>query len=126
MKLMHAHSAGEVGQPISTPAEVYQFRRWRDAHAPGGYFGEPGWDILLRLSIAREQATAMTPAQVRDEIAVPDGAFALVLDRLVDDGMIALVPGGEGAPHIELTDRAIQFIDSVFNFLRPAASPATA
>jgi hypothetical protein len=123
---MHALGAGEVGQPISTPAEVYQFRRWRDAHAPGGYFGEPGWDILLRLWIAREQAALVTAEQVRGEIAVPEGAFALVLDRLIGDGMIVLAGEGDGPARIELTDRAAQFIESVFNFLRPGAAAVPA
>lgn len=132
MKLMQALGAGEVGQPISTPAEVYQFRRWRDAHAPGSYFGEPGWDILLRAWIAREQFTSITAEDLRLEIAVPESAFALVMERMVADGMIVLAENPSGAHRVELTERGGTFIQSVFHFMlrahqapTPDAAPAS-
>jgi DNA-binding MarR family transcriptional regulator len=68
---------------------LYALRRRRDAATPiRGLFGEPGWDILLDLFIARERGMDLQVSSVCIEAGVPSTTILRWISRLERDGLV--------------------------------------
>lgn len=98
-----------------TPRSIYELRRWRDANATGDHFGEPAWDMLLQLAIARDEDRTIAPSELGAASAATEAARATVIARLVADGLIA---GPDNADGYRLSDTGTAFIDTVFDPIR--------
>lgn len=68
---------------------LYQLRRRRDyAMAIKGLFGEPAWDILLDLFIARAERVDLQVSSVCIEASVPSTTILRWIARLEREGLI--------------------------------------
>lgn len=68
---------------------LYGARRRRDAACPiKGLFGEPGWDILLDLFIAREKRTPLQVSSVCAGASISSTTILRWIARLEREGLI--------------------------------------
>ena len=84
---------------------LYEERRERDRCFPPGLFGEPGWDLILALFVARHEGRSLT---VRDACAAahaPKTTGRRVLARLEEAGLIEVrrAEGARKGLRVELT-----------------------
>lgn len=88
---------------------LYAERRRRDALFPDGLFGEPAWDLLLAMFIAREKGQAMILCKAYKSACVSDTTGRRLLDRMEEDGLITRrrAPRSRKMRVVELTDKAI-------------------
>ena len=98
---------GTAPRPHVSARALYDMRRWRDANAPGDYFGEPAWDLLLELQIAREKGAGTRREALIGGVGDPDGRRA-ALERLIADGLVEAEPDGDG---FVLAARGEEFMD---------------
>lgn len=96
-----------------TARRVYELRRWRDANTPHQYFGEPAWDMLLELWIAREEGRSL-PATGLAAGIVSDAVRQDLLSRLEADGIIFRVKHAHNAEHYELDVAGINLLGRIF------------
>jgi hypothetical protein len=108
---------GEAGNnpPYVAARRIYEFRRWRDAHCPGPYFGEPAWDMLLQLFIG-EQADGDRDAARNPLILFPN-LWKRDIATLVHDDIIRAVndtgsPSGWG---FQLAPKGRDFMERIFH-----------
>jgi len=87
----------------------YAERRRRDALFPDGLFGEPAWDLLLALFIARDKSQAIILCKAYQAAGVTDTTGRRLLDRLEDEGLITRrrAPRSRKMRIVELTDLAV-------------------
>ncbi|WP_225204587.1 winged helix DNA-binding protein [Novosphingobium huizhouense] len=68
---------------------LYDLRRRRDAANPvKGLFGEPGWDILLDLYLARHRNEDLQVSSVCIEAGVPSTTILRWIARLEREGLV--------------------------------------
>lgn len=68
---------------------LYSMRRRRDDACPiKGLFGEPAWDIMLDLFIAREMRTPLQVSSVCAGANIPSTTILRWIARLEREGMI--------------------------------------
>jgi DNA-binding MarR family transcriptional regulator len=85
-----------AGTTLAAMAErLYQERRRRDDYFPSGLFGEPAWDLILALFIAREEGRRLTIAEAYEAAAVKPAAGRRLIARLERTGMVARSSGQE-------------------------------
>jgi hypothetical protein len=117
--MMHQTNSPDDRAPLD-PAEeqavarawaerLYAERRRRDALFPDALFGEPAWDLLLAMFIAREKGQAMILCKAYKAARVSDTSGRRLLDRMEEDGLITRrrAPRSRKMRVVELTDRAI-------------------
>ncbi|MCH7628884.1 MULTISPECIES: winged helix DNA-binding protein [Novosphingobium] len=76
-------------EPYRVARALYDLRRRRDAaNGVKGLFGEPGWDILLDLYIARHRGTELQVSSVCIEAGVPSTTILRWIARLERDGLV--------------------------------------
>jgi len=84
------------GTTLAAMAErLYQERRRRDDYFPSGLFGEPAWDLILALFIAREEGRRLTIAEAYEAATVKPAAGRRLIARLERTGMVARTSGQE-------------------------------
>ena len=88
----------------------YTERRRRDALFPDGLFGEPAWDLLLAMFVAREKNQAMILCKAYRAAGVTDTTGRRLLDRMEADGLITRrrAPRSRKMRIVELTELAVE------------------
>lgn len=88
---------------------LYAERRRRDALFPDALFGEPAWDLLLAMFIARDKGQAMILCRAYRAACVSDTTGRRLLDRMEEDGLITRrrAPRSRKMRVVELTDKAV-------------------
>lgn len=102
------------GQPERSHAQaraerLYAERRRRDDLFPPGLFGEPAWDLLLALFIAREKGQPIILSAAYRAGRVSDTTGRRLLDQLEREGMISRrrAPRSRKTRLVELTEDAV-------------------
>jgi hypothetical protein len=98
-----------TGTSLAAMAErLYLERRRRDDYFPRGLFGEPAWDLILALFIAREEGRRLSIAEAYEAAAVKPAAGRRLLTRLEGTGMLARSSGQEDRRkrYVQLTPNA--------------------
>jgi hypothetical protein len=82
-----------AGLSLSAVAErLYSQRRERDRHFPPRLFGEPAWDLLLALFVAREEGRTMSLAEAYQAAVVTPPAGRRLITKLEAEGWIVRCP----------------------------------
>jgi len=89
---------------------LYAERRRRDAMFPDGLFGEPAWDLLLAMLIARDRNQAMILCKAYKAAGVTDTTGRRLLDRMEEEGLITRrrAPRSRKMRIVELTELAVE------------------
>jgi hypothetical protein len=89
---------------------LYAERRRRDDLFPEGIFGEPAWDLMLAMFIAREKGQAMILCKAYKAAGVSDTTGRRLLDRMEEEGLITRrrAPRSRKMRIVELTDMAAE------------------
>lgn len=105
-----AEHGGECATARARAERLYAERRRRDALFPDGLFGEPAWDLLLAMLIARDRNQAMILCKAYKAAGVTDTTGRRLLDRMEADGLITRrrAPRSRKMRIVELTDLAIE------------------
>lgn len=101
---------------------LYEARRRRDAASPiKSLFGEPGWDILLDLFIARKTRTALQVSSVCAGAGLPSTTVLRWIARLEREGLIVRVADQEDARrrYVSLTTRGLRLTTSLLDAVGP-------
>jgi len=118
------------GDALALARFVYVLRRIRDVRFGGDHFGEPAWDILLNLFIARMEGNEATVSSVGTAACVPPTTALRCITALVDDGLILRTPDAHDARRVMLTlsdtgcDRMAQVLGAMENGVGDPPSPA--
>lgn len=112
----HAAGAGEAegGSGLSHAAaraeRLYAERRRRDTLFPPDLFGEPAWDLLLALFIARDKGKSVILCAAYRKAGVSDTTGRRVLDRLEREGLInrRRAPRSRKTRLVELTQEGVE------------------
>lgn len=100
-------SRGVAGISLRAVAErLYSDRRKRDEHFPPGLFGEPAWDLLLALFIAREDGRELSLAEAFEAAGTDGQAGPDVIGKLESNDLVAR--GGPDGRTVRLTERAVE------------------
>jgi DNA-binding MarR family transcriptional regulator len=104
-----ADPADERARARAWAERLYAERRRRDALFPDGLFGEPAWDLLLALLIARDKGQAMILCKAYQAAGVSDTTGRRLLDRMEEEGLISRrrAPRSRKMRIVELTDLAV-------------------
>lgn len=104
-----AHGADERARAHAWAERLFAERRRRDALFPDELFGEPAWDLLLAMFIAREKSQAMILCKAYKAAGVSDTTGRRLLDRMEEDGLITRrrAPRSRKMRIVELTDLAV-------------------
>ncbi len=89
---------------------LYGARRRRDEASPiKGLFGEPAWDILLDLLIAREMRTPLQVSSVCAGAGIPSTTILRWIARLENEGLIVREADREDARrrYVSLTQQGL-------------------
>ena len=92
---------------VQAARRLYRLRRKRDAALPG-YFGDPAWDILLDLMIARADSRPRSISCLCVASSVSSSAALRWITRLLDDGLIYKTQDPEDGrrTYVELSPQA--------------------
>lgn len=102
-----SNSPGDAGISLRAVAERLQSdRRARGEHLPPGLFGEPAWDLLLALFIAREDGGELSLAEACEAAGADAQAGPEAIGRLESEGLVAR--GGPEGGRVRLTERAVE------------------
>jgi len=111
--------SGDAGEPEGQSApshararaeRLYAERRRRDTLFPPGLFGEPAWDLLLALFIARDKGKSVILCAAYRKAGVSDTTGRRVLDRLEREGLInrRRAPRSRKTRLVELTQEGVE------------------
>jgi DNA-binding MarR family transcriptional regulator len=105
-----ADSEDEPGLARAWADRLYAERRRRDALFPDGLFGEPAWDLMLALFMAREKGQRMILCKAYRAAGVTDTTGRRLLDRMEEEGLITRrrAPRSRKMRVVELTDAAAE------------------
>lgn len=95
---------------------LYELRRRRDAANPiKGLFGEPGWDILLDLYLARHRNEELQVSSVCIEAGVPSTTILRWIARLEREGLVyrATDRGDARRRYVRLTHEGFELMQRV-------------
>ena len=100
----------ERAQARAWAERLFDERRRRDALFPDGLLGEPAWDLMLAMFIAREKGQAMILCKAYKAAGVSDTTGRRLLDRMEEEGLITRrrAPRSRKMRIVELTDSAIE------------------
>jgi len=89
---------------------LYSERRRRDERFPPGLFGEPAWDLLLALFIAREEGRDLTLPKAYSAAKVDPRDGPALVDRLAAAGMVqrSRARSDQRRNAVVLTDHALE------------------
>jgi DNA-binding MarR family transcriptional regulator len=96
----------EAGQTLRAVAErLYAERRRREEYFPPALFGEPAWDLLLALFIAREDGRNVSLSEAYDAAKVEPGQGPTLIEKLIAAGLVTRSHNRRNA--VLLTDRGM-------------------
>jgi MarR family transcriptional regulator, temperature-dependent positive regulator of motility len=101
---------------------LYEARRRRDAAASiKGLFGEPGWDILLDLFIARKTRTTLQVSSVCAGAGVPSTTILRWIARLEHEGLISRTADQDDARRrfVSLTSKGLKLTTELLEAIGP-------
>lgn len=79
----------EAGQTLRAMAErLYAERRKRDEYFPPSLFGEPAWDLLLTLFIARDDGRAVPITEAFEAARVDARQGPTLIEKLIASGLV--------------------------------------
>jgi DNA-binding MarR family transcriptional regulator len=85
-----------AGTTLAAMAErLYLERKRRADYFPAALFGEPVWDLMLALFVAREEGRRLSIAQAYEAAAVKPAAGRRLLVRMERAGLVARSGGQE-------------------------------
>lgn len=89
---------------------LYAERRRRDGLFPDNIFGEPAWDLMLAMFLAREKGQPMILCRAYKAAGVSDTTGRRLLDRMEEEGLITRrrAPRSRKMRIVELTDMAAE------------------
>lgn len=98
------------GTPRAMAERLLLERRKRDALFPADLFGEPAWDLLLALFIARDEDRSMTVAEAYGAAGVAPAAGRTLLAKLEESRLITRCSRSRrrNADLINLTDEGAE------------------
>jgi len=106
-----------TADPSSAPLverarEIYRRRRYRERFFCSQLFGEPVWDGLLDLYIARQERRDISVSSACIATSVPTTTALRHLGYMVDAGLVmrAPHPSDQRCSLIELTDEAVRLM----------------
>jgi len=102
--------------------QLYEARRRRDAAASiKSLFGEPGWDILLDLFIARKTRTALQVSSVCAGAGVPSTTILRWIARLEREGLLVRMADQDDARrrYVSLTSKGLKLTTSLLEAIGP-------
>ena len=89
--------------------DLYIQRRKRDEHFPPGLFGEPAWDLILALFVAREDGRTLSLAEAYEAAQVKPTAGRTLIRRMEDEGLLVRTRPERGrAQQVKLTSGAVE------------------
>ena len=89
MLLSDPHSP-EAGQTLRAVAErLLAERRKRDEYFPAALFGEPAWDLLLALFVARDDGRAVSLSEAYQAARVDARHGPTLIEKLIASGLVA-------------------------------------
>jgi DNA-binding MarR family transcriptional regulator len=105
-----ADSEDERSRARAWADRLYAERRRRDALFPDGLLGEPAWDLMLALFMAREKGQPMILCKAYRAAGVTDTTGRRLLDRMEEEGLITRrrAPRSRKMRVVELTDDAAE------------------
>jgi DNA-binding MarR family transcriptional regulator len=105
-----ADSEDERSRARAWADRLYAERRRRDALFPDGLLGEPAWDLMLALFMAREKGQPMILCKAYRAAGVTDTTGRRLLDRMEEEGLITRrrAPRSRKMRVVELTDAAAE------------------
>lgn len=109
-----------AGSTLGAVAErLYKERRSRDEHFPPGLFGEPAWDLLLALFVAREGGSELTVSQACDAAGLAIRPGRTLIARLESLNLIVRRRSpSDGRRHeVCLTDHAVERLSAYLTSL---------
>ena len=81
--------SAEAGQSLRAVAErLYAERRKRDDYFPPSLFGEPAWDLLLALFIARDDGRAVSLSEAYQAARVDERHGPTLIEKLIASGLV--------------------------------------
>lgn len=88
--LLQDPDSPEAGQTLRAVAErLYAERRKREEFFPATLFGEPAWDLLLTLFIAREDGRAVPLAEAYEAARIDARQGPTLVEKLIASGLVA-------------------------------------
>ena len=102
--------------PAARAEALYMGRRIRDAMFPRGLFGEPAWDLLLDLFLARRTEASVSLERAGDVAGVPHATALRYLEMLEDFELVTFTGSearGEGC--VELSEDGIALMTAFFD-----------
>ena len=100
--------AQEPFGPAATAAVIREIIRQREARssvAPGDYFSDPAWDILLDLTAARLEERAVTLERACRATTISEAAALRWIKAMVRDGVVTRHFDGD-QPQVRTSDAA--------------------
>lgn len=73
---------------VEEARRLYRLRRMRDAQFGTELFGEPAWDLLLDLYIARSQNQLVSPMKASAGAIIPSAAAVPYIPLLREHGLV--------------------------------------
>jgi hypothetical protein len=87
--LLEDPNSPEAGQTLRAMAErLLAERRRRDEYFPAALFGEPAWDLLLALFIARDDGRAVTLAEAYQAARIDERHGPTLIEKLIASGLV--------------------------------------
>lgn len=86
--------------------ELLLERRRREEQFPGALFGEPGWDLMLALYVAREEGRELGPREACEAARLGLAAGRRLIDAMEADGLIERTGTGRGRGKVRLSPAA--------------------
>jgi hypothetical protein len=94
--------------PGGMARELLLERHRREEQFPTPLFGEPGWELMLALYIAREEGRSLSLAEAWAAARIKPAAGRRLIETMQADALLAMVDGGRGRRHVRLTDAAAE------------------
>jgi MarR family transcriptional regulator, temperature-dependent positive regulator of motility len=106
--------------PVLKAKALYAERRQRASYLPANVFGEPGWDMLLHLYVAKSDGGTVTVRAACFAADVPEAAALQALDHLQALGMTRRIQtsGEEIENGVELEESAFNQLTKLLEGLR--------
>lgn len=97
--------------------EIYKFRRARSKNLPGEIFGEPAWDILLDLFVARLEGRSISVTSACIAADVPSTTALRWVGILESRGLVSKKKSkvDNRVQELTLTDKSLQAMTQLFS-----------
>lgn len=110
---------------VGVAKRLYRLRRMRDRYFEAGIFGEPAWDILLSLYIARAEKRPVSTTDACLDAAVPTTTALRWLTKLEKEGHVRRHPAEDDdrVVLIEVTEGTFDRLSKFFMAIGDLSEP---